>query len=206
MRKETAAAGSMAFFALAPGVSAGVVPWLLTRWQVREPLPYWAPLRLVGLAAITVGVLALAHAFARFVVEGRGTPAPVAPPAHLVVGGLYRYVRNPMYLAVAATIVGQALALGQLVLLAYAAIVCVTVVAFVHGYEEPTLSRQFGVQYDTYRRAVPAWWPRRRPWKSPDLDQSGSTVGENRPTGDRHPPIPVQPSSEARLIRREETQ
>ena len=176
MRKQTAAAESMAFFALAPGVSAGVVPWLLTRWQVQEPLPYWPPLRLVGVALITVGVLALAHAFARFVVEGRGTPAPIAPPAQLVVGGLYRYVRNPMYLAVAATIVGQALALGQLVLLGYAAIVCVTVVAFAHGYEQPTLSRQFGAQYETYRRAVPAWCPRRRPWTPPDLDDFGSTA------------------------------
>jgi protein-S-isoprenylcysteine O-methyltransferase Ste14 len=176
VRKETAAAVSAAFFALAPGVSAGAVPWLLTRWHVREPLPYWPPLRLAGVALITVGVLALAHAFARFVVEGRGTPAPIAPPAHLVVGGLYRYVRNPMYLAVAATIVGQALALGQLVLLGYAAIVCVTVVAFAHGYEEPTLSRQFGVRYETYRRAVPAWCPRRRPWIPPDLHDSGSTA------------------------------
>jgi protein-S-isoprenylcysteine O-methyltransferase Ste14 len=177
--KKTAAAGSVAFFALAPGVSAGVVPWLLTRWQGREPLPYWTPLHLAGVALITVGVLTLAHAFARFVVEGRGTPAPIAAPAHLVVGGLYRYVRNPMYLAVAATIIGQALALGQLVLLGYAAIVCLTVVAFAHGYEEPALSRQFGAQYDTYRRAVPAWLPHRRPWTPPELGDSGSTDGEN---------------------------
>jgi protein-S-isoprenylcysteine O-methyltransferase Ste14 len=107
----------------------------------------------------------LVHAFARFVVEGLGTPAPVAPTRELVVGGLYRYVRNPMYLAVLAAIVGQALLLGRLVLLAYAAVVAAAFVAFVHWYEEPTLAEQFGDRYQAYRRAVPGWWPRRHPWR-----------------------------------------
>ena len=101
-------------------------------------------------------------AFWRFVVEGPGTPAPVAPTERLVVGGLYRYVRNPMYLAVAATVVGQALLLGRPILLLYAVVFIVAVTAFVHWYEEPTLRRQFGEQYEVYQRAVPAWWPRRR--------------------------------------------
>jgi protein-S-isoprenylcysteine O-methyltransferase Ste14 len=83
-----------------------------------------------------------------------------------VVGGLYRYVRNPMYLAVAATIVGQALVLGQLLLLPYAVAFGVVVYAFVQGYEEPTLRRRFGHQYEEYRRSVPGWWPRRRPWQA----------------------------------------
>ena len=96
----------------------------------------------------------------RFVVEGLGTPAPVAPTEKLVVGGLYRYVRNPMYLAVAATIVGQALVLGRPVLFLYAAVFGAVVWAFVHWYEEPTLRRQFGDEYDAYRREVPGWWPR----------------------------------------------
>ena len=113
----------------------------------------------------------LLHAFARFVTEGTGTPAPVAPTQQLVVGGLYRYVRNPMYLAVAATIVGQALALGRTVLLVYAALFGVTVYAFVRLYEEPTLREQFGEQYEEYRRAVPGWWPRRRPWAGGGLEE-----------------------------------
>ena len=154
----------MVFLVVVPGVVAGLVPWLLTGWRVEEPIPYWAALRVVGAVLIVAGVGVLLHAFARFVVEGLGTPAPVAPTEHLVVGGLYRYVRNPMYLAVGAIIVGQALALGQPVLLAYAAAFAVAVAAFVHWYEEPTLSRQFGEQYEAYRRAVPRWWPRRRPW------------------------------------------
>ena len=104
-------------------------------------------------------------AFARFVVEGFGTPAPVAPTERLVVGGPYRYVRNPMYLAVGATIVGQALLLGRPILLLYAAAFAVVVLAFVRGYEEPTLAQQFGAEYEDYRRAVPGWRPRLRPWR-----------------------------------------
>jgi protein-S-isoprenylcysteine O-methyltransferase Ste14 len=102
-------------------------------------------------------------AFWRFAVEGLGTPAPVAPPERLVVGGLYRFIRNPMYVAVEATILGQALLLGQLILFAYAAAFALAVGAFVHFYEEPTLRRRFGSEYESYRRAVPAWRPRRRP-------------------------------------------
>jgi protein-S-isoprenylcysteine O-methyltransferase Ste14 len=130
------------------------------------PLPYWAPLRVVGLALLIAGVLALLYAFWQFGAEGLGTPAPVAPTQKLVVGGLYRYVRNPMYLAVLAAIVGQGLLLGQLALLIYAAVVAAVFVTFVSGYEEPTLSRRFGADYVAYRRSVPGWWPRLRPWNS----------------------------------------
>jgi protein-S-isoprenylcysteine O-methyltransferase Ste14 len=166
MRRSVAAAGSAVFFALAPGAVAGVVPWWLTGWRVRQPPPSWAwvPLRVVGVVLLAAGAVVLVHAFAGFVVEGLGTPAPVAPPRQLVVGGLYRYVRNPMYLAVDAAIVGQALALGQLGLLLYAAVVGAAFAAFVRWYEEPTLAAQFGASYQAYRQAVPAWWPRRHPW------------------------------------------
>ena len=123
------------------------------------------PLRAVGAVMIAAGVAALLYAFGRFVFEGLGTPAPVAPPERLVVGGLYRHVRNPMYVAVAATIIGQALVLGQPLLLAYAALFMAAVAAFVHLYEEPTLTRRFGEQYAAYRRGVPAWLPRLRPWR-----------------------------------------
>ena len=164
------------FLVLAPGVVGGLIPWLLTGWQVREPLPYWLPLRVGGSILLVAGVSALLHAFWRFVVEGLGTPAPVAPTERLVVGGLYRYVRNPMYLAVGATIVGQALVLGQPILLLYASVFAVVVAAFVHWYEEPTLRRQFGEEYEAYQRAVPAWWPRREPWDP----QAGSVVQPSR--------------------------
>ena len=157
-----AALGSVAFLVIAPGVVAGVIPWWITSWEVEEPFTFWAPLRVVGVALTAAGVLALLDSFRRFVVEGLGTPAPVAPTEELVVGGLYRYVRNPMYVAVTATILGQALLLGQLVLFAYCAVFVAVVAAFVRWYEEPTLARTYGEQYEAYRRSVPAWIPRRR--------------------------------------------
>jgi protein-S-isoprenylcysteine O-methyltransferase Ste14 len=174
MRKRTAAVGSVLFFLLAPGVVVGLIPWLLTRWQVREPLPYWLPMRVLGGILLVAGLIALIGAFVRFVVEGFGTPAPVAAPERLVVGGVYRYVRNPMYMAVLAAIVGQALLLGQLGLLLYAAAAWLVVAAFVRFYEEPTLTWRFGADYESYRRAVPAWWPRLRPWKPSERDEPGA--------------------------------
>jgi protein-S-isoprenylcysteine O-methyltransferase Ste14 len=155
-----AALGSLVFLVVAPGVAAGLVPWLLTGWDAAEDVP--VPVVAAGIVLLAAGVGVLLHAFARFVFEGLGTPAPVAPPERLVVGGLYRYVRNPMYLAVTATIVGQALILGRPVLLLYALAFVAVVWAFVRLYEEPTLARTYGAEYDAYRRAVPGWWPRRR--------------------------------------------
>jgi protein-S-isoprenylcysteine O-methyltransferase Ste14 len=170
MRRSMAATGTAVFFALAPGTVAGLVPWWLTGWRLGRPLADWAPLRVLGALLVGAGLGVLVHAFVRFVVEGLGTPAPVAPTERLVVGGLYRHVRNPMYLAVVAAIVGQALLLWQWVLVPYAAVVAVAFVVFVLGYEQPSLQRQFGSQYDAYRRAVPAWWPRLRPWR-PEHEQ-----------------------------------
>src|SRR3954468_24491459 len=116
--KTGAALGSAAFFALAPGVVAGVVPWALTGWHVGS-----APdiVRVAGAALTIAGAAVVVAEFVRFVREGRGTPAPLAPTERLVVGGLYRYVRNPMYLGVATTIVGQALLLARPILALYAA-------------------------------------------------------------------------------------
>ena len=170
MRRPTAAVGSAVFFLAAPGVVAGLIPWLLTRWQAREPLPYWAPMRVLGGILLVAGLIALIRAFVRFVMEGLGTPAPIAAPERLVVGGVYRYVRNPMYVAVLAAIVGQGLLLGRLGLLLYAAATWLVVAAFVRWYEEPTLTRRFGEDYEAYRRAVPAWWPRLRPWEPGEPD------------------------------------
>lgn len=130
MQTKKAALGSAVFFVLAPGCVAGVFPWLLTRWRV-QPLPYWLPLRVLGAALLLAALVVLIASFARFVTEGFGTPAPVAPPDRLVVGGFYRYVRNPMYLAVLSLILGQALLLGQWILLAYAAVVSLAFAAMV---------------------------------------------------------------------------
>ena len=143
---------------------------------MREPAPYWAPMRVLGVILLVAGLIVLIQAFVRFVVEGFGTPMPVAAPDRLVVGGLYRYVRNPMYVAILATIIGQALLLGRLALLLYAVVVWLIAAAFVCFYEEPTLTRRFGADYEAYRRAVPAWWPRLRPWKPGQRDEPRRTV------------------------------
>src|SRR4029453_6661799 len=112
-------------------------------------------LEVIGWLVVAAGAAVLLEAFARFVIEGIGTPAPVAPTRELVVGGLYRFVRNPMYLAVAAVILGQAGILGGGRLVAYAAAFLATVWSFGHWYEEPYLRRRFGAAYDEYTRRVP---------------------------------------------------
>ena len=100
----------------------------------------------------------------RFAIEGLGTPAPIAPTRHLVVTGFYRHVRNPMYVAVLAVILGQALLFANARLLAYGAAFWLACHLFVVFYEEPTLRRSFGADYDAFRANVPRWIPRLRPW------------------------------------------
>jgi protein-S-isoprenylcysteine O-methyltransferase Ste14 len=153
-----AALGSFVFLVAAPGVIAGVIPYGLTGWESEDPP---LALQIAGVVLLAAGLPVLLDAFVRFVREGRGTPAPVAPTERLVVGGLYRYVRNPMYLAVGAIIAGQALLLGRPVLLAWLAVFAAAVLAFVKLYEEPTLARTYGDEYERYKRDVPGWWPRR---------------------------------------------
>ena len=168
-RRLRAAAGTLLFLGLAPGVVAGLVPWWLTRWQASGS-PMWA--HVIGWVALVAGAVVLVEAFARFAIEGVGTPAPAAPTETLVVGGLYRYVRNPMYIAVAAVILGQAAVLGRWILVGYAFLFGVTVWSFVRWYEEPTLARQFGRAYDEYLATVPGWCPR-KPRRSPKINEAG---------------------------------
>jgi protein-S-isoprenylcysteine O-methyltransferase Ste14 len=154
--KLRAALGSILFLAVAPGVVAGVIPYWLTRWELSDPP---VPLSVIGALLVVGGTAVLLQAFARFVLEGVGTPAPVAPTERLVIGGAYRYTRNPMYLAVGSVILGQALLLGRTVLLAYLALFALAVAAFVRLYEEPTLAGRYGDEYQRYCRDVPRWLP-----------------------------------------------
>jgi protein-S-isoprenylcysteine O-methyltransferase Ste14 len=153
-----AAAGTAGFLLVAPGTVVGLLPWLITGWQ----RGHWGPAAAVAGAVLTAaGCGFLLYAFGQFALEGIGTPAPPAPTAHLVVRGLYRYVRNPMYLAVLSGIIGQALLLGRPVLLGYAAVVAVAFASFVRWYEEPALTRRYGEEYRAYRAEVPGWIPAR---------------------------------------------
>jgi protein-S-isoprenylcysteine O-methyltransferase Ste14 len=166
MRRSAAAVGSAVFFVVAPGVVAGLVPWLISGWQLPAPMSPFAIIRLTtGAALLIVAVVVLVRAFARFVVEGGGTPAPVAPTERLVIGGDYRFVRNPMYLAVVTAVLGQAMIFGSLTLLLYALTVWAIMAAFVRWYEEPLLLERYGDQYERYRQAVRAWMPRLHPWQ-----------------------------------------
>lgn len=146
------------FFVLAPGTMGVLVPWVITGWD--RPERDFGPLDAVGTALVALGFLVVVACFGRFVTEGRGTPAPVAPTKTLVVGGLYRYIRNPMYVGVASAITGQALLFRSGSLLVWLVVFLTAVVSFVKGYEEPRLAEQFGESYEHYRRAVPGWWPR----------------------------------------------
>jgi protein-S-isoprenylcysteine O-methyltransferase Ste14 len=152
------------FFVLAPGTTAGLVPWLITDWDRSEGDVGLAVVS--GVVLIALGLTVVVSCFVRFVTEGRGTPAPVAPTEELVVGGLYRYVRNPMYVGVAAAIAGQALLFGSWPVLVWLAVFLAAVVSFVKVYEEPRLAEQFGESYERYRRAVPGWWPRLTPYRA----------------------------------------
>ena len=165
-RLSTAAVGSAVFFVVAPGVVAGLVPWLLSDWDVPWPMSaFGIGIMALGVALLAVAVMVLIRNFARFVVEGRGTPSPVLPTERLVVGGDYRFVRNPMYLGVIGAILGQAMIFGSFALLLYALAVWATMATFVRWYEEPLLQNHYGQEYERYRQGVRAWLPRLHPWQ-----------------------------------------
>ncbi len=167
VRRTRAAWGSALYLVAAPGVLAGFVPWWTTRWNPRPPLLGLELTRAIGVLLIVAGVLELVDSFGRFALQGLGTPAPFAPARHLVVTGAYRYVRNPMYLAVAAAILGQGLLLGDWRLILYAALFWLACHMFVVSYEEPVLLKTFGTEYETFRANVRRWIPRVKPWRAP---------------------------------------
>jgi protein-S-isoprenylcysteine O-methyltransferase Ste14 len=167
MPKTTAVLGSALFFVVAPLVLAGFVPWWITRWEFRPAFSGFELTRAIGIMLIIAGVPGVVDSFARFALEGLGTPAPIAPPQKLVVTGLYRYVRNPIYIAVVAVIFGQALLFGDWRLLWYGALLWLFFHVWVVMIEEPTLKQTFGTEYESFRTNVPRWIPRLTPWRAP---------------------------------------
>jgi protein-S-isoprenylcysteine O-methyltransferase Ste14 len=163
--RVAATIGSIVFLFVAPGLVAGLLPWWLTHW-IMQPAFLGLPLvRVVGAVLIAAGILVVLESFARFAIQGIGTPAPIYPTNLLVVGGFYRHVRNPMYVAVVSIVIGEALLLGSAPLLGYAAIVWLAMHAFVMAYEEPTLRKSFGAEYNRYAGHVPRGLPRLRGWR-----------------------------------------
>jgi len=163
MKRALALLGSAVFLVIAPGTLAVWVPWTFTRWRMAPPLLGFFPMRVLGGLMIAAGLPVLLDSFARFAIQGLGTPAPVAPPQHLVVTGLYRYVRNPIYVAVSSLIFGQGLLFGSVSLLEYGLVVWLGFFAFVVLYEEPALLAKFRKEYEDYCARVGRWIPRLRP-------------------------------------------
>jgi len=152
--------GTLLFVLVVVGPVVGLVPWAVSGWQLQAPLLDGEPSRWIGMILFLVGLPLWGDAAVRFVGQGRGTPAPVAPPERLVVTGLYRYVRNPMYVGVLAMIFGQALFLGSRGTLIYGLCMALGFHLFVVLYEEPTLRGRFGAEYLAYCRQVRRWVPR----------------------------------------------
>jgi protein-S-isoprenylcysteine O-methyltransferase Ste14 len=152
---------SVVWTVLLPGVFAGYLPWrFFGLAQVHFDLQ--DPLHLLGVLWITLGAVLLGTCVWEFARRGRGTLAPVDPPRELVVRGLYRYVRNPMYLSVTLIVFGELILTRSRPLLVYWAIWFIAVNLFVIGYEEPTLRRRFGAAYGRYTQEVGRWVPRFR--------------------------------------------
>jgi len=176
MRRSTAAAVSVAWGVALGGTFACLLPYLLGEWHFHRPLPYWAVAQAAGGLLICAGLVPIAASFIDFI-RADGTPVPVAAPPRLVVRGSYRYVRNPIYVGFLAILVGEALLFGSLGLLKYAAVAWCIGAAAVRWYEEPTLGRKFGAEYQDYRRAVRAWIPRLHPWTPGEPARAGDHDG-----------------------------
>jgi protein-S-isoprenylcysteine O-methyltransferase Ste14 len=116
------------------------------------------------IAGMTIGSVGAAIALwcvFTFAFVGKGTPAPFDPPRRLVIRGPYRFVRNPMYIVAGLALAGAALFYGSWSILIYAGVFLLVLHLFVVGYEEPTLRRTFGAEYESYCRQVRRWWPKR---------------------------------------------
>lgn len=148
---------SFLFLIIAPGTVAGYIPLVLLR---RGPQTETGVFAYLAFPLWAMGLSILLWSFWNFLVQGRGTPAPIDPPKELVAVGFYRYVRNPMYVGIFLILLGHFLWFKYLWLLLYLAVVFLCFHLFVTLYEEPTLKRKFGASYEDYLRRVPRWIPR----------------------------------------------
>jgi protein-S-isoprenylcysteine O-methyltransferase Ste14 len=152
---------SLLYTIIIPGTVTVLIPYLiLSGRDGRIPQP-WGVLQLLGLVAMVLGATILLRCIWEFMVTGRGTLAPVDPPTQLVVRGLYRYVRNPMYLGAFILLLGEAALFESLQVLLYAVAWFVIINLIVLLYEEPVLHRRFGDSYERYTAAVRRWLPSR---------------------------------------------
>jgi len=153
---------SVFFTILQPGAVTILIPYWLVSSTGGEVLKDQPAIRFSGVPLIVMGAIGLLWCIWSFFSSGRGTISPIDPPKHLVVRGLYRYVRNPMYLAVLIILVGEAIFFGSLRILIEAVVFLVLANLFVAFYEELVLKRQFGQSYEEYKQKVGRWIPRLR--------------------------------------------
>jgi protein-S-isoprenylcysteine O-methyltransferase Ste14 len=144
------------FTVLVPGTVTVVIPRQLLGVDAQAAIP----LGLIGALPIALGAACYLWCAWDFASVGQGTPAPIDPPKVLVAKGLYRAVRNPMYVGVLLIVLGESLLFASATLLGYALLIWVIAHLFVVFYEEPILRRKFGASYETYRKTVPRWIPR----------------------------------------------
>jgi protein-S-isoprenylcysteine O-methyltransferase Ste14 len=154
---------SVFFTILQPGTVTVLIPYWLISSRGTEVQTSFQPLRWLGLPFMAIGAATLLWCIWDFFSSGRGTISPIDPPKHLVVRGLYRYVRNPMYVAVVTILLGEAIFFMSSPVLIEAGIFFVLATLFVVLYEEPTLRRKFGESYERYKQTVGRWIPRLRP-------------------------------------------
>ncbi len=153
---------SIFFTFLLPGTVTVLIPyWIILSNDARTSSDH-PVLRYFGLLPIAIGAAGLLWCIWEFFSEGRGTLAPVDPPRHLVVRGLYRYVRNPMYVAVVMILLGEAILFMSARVLVEAVVFMISAYLFVVFYEEPILRMQFGESYERYLHQVGRWIPRPR--------------------------------------------
>jgi protein-S-isoprenylcysteine O-methyltransferase Ste14 len=164
---------SLLWTILMPGMVAGYIPWQYFGLN-RVSFAPGNPRQLLGLGSVVLGVALLAECIWEFARRGRGTLSPVDPPRHLVVDGLYRYVRNPMYVAVTLIVLGEALIAASGALVLYWLVFFTAANVFVIGYEEPWLRRRFGAAYENYSRHVGRWIPRLTSYRTEDQDPVAS--------------------------------
>ena len=152
---------NVVFTLVVPGTVGVYVPWMLAAPPSRAASLGWGSWQLVALVPLAAGGLLYLASIWEFGVRGHGTPAPIDPPRTLVVWGPYRFVRNPMYIAVALVVLGWACFFQSPSLLWYLAVVVGFFLVVVLGIEEPSLEHAFGADYEAYRSAVRRWWPGR---------------------------------------------
>jgi putative acetyltransferase len=157
---------ALSFILAVQVVVLGVVPIAIVSGADGPSLPIGA-LRHAGWLLLGAGLAMLAWCNYAFVVRGRGTAAPYDPPRELVVAGLYRFVRNPMYVSALLITLGEALVWRSAWLIGYTILLAVAYNIFVRFYEEPHLRRVFGDSYVRYCATVPRWIPRRPPTREP---------------------------------------